>query len=189
MIIAAKTGRRMQTSASFCKDGLLLQYDRLPAGEVAWFDHDRLARGEPLENFHPVARFPPGPDPLLHGKTVLDAEHLLDAGEGHDRRGRHKDGGAVVLDYDLRARECTGAQPAFPVRDLGLHDKRTVLFLDRRTQSDHAPVMLCMVTFRPHADRLPGPHIGRLTLRHRHPQARGGMRTRATTRAPPATNS
>src|SRR5512139_4259841 len=135
MSIAAKTGRRMQISASFCKYALPRHADRRSGGEVAGVDHHRLAGGDTLEDLHPVARAPTGPDPLLHGAVALHHEDLLEAGEGRDRRGGHEDGRATGLDDDLGAREGPGPEPALAVRHRGLHGQGTALLLDGGTHA------------------------------------------------------
>jgi len=92
----------------------------------------------PLRESRPDPGTAAGPDPLLHRLSVLDDEHLLEAGEGHHRRGRKHDGGAVGVDHDLGARERAGAKLPALVRHLGLDDQRAVLLLDGRAQAGHA---------------------------------------------------
>src|SRR4029450_11352769 len=110
MSMAAKTGLRMQTSASFCiqvttvemERGILPSWtplaalalrahgDRLTRGEPSGLDDDRFAGGDPLDPLDGVAALPSRPDALLDDAPLAHAEHLRDAGEGHDRARRHE---------------------------------------------------------------------------------------------------
>ena len=142
----------------------------VPPTRFPGFGHDRLARGDPFENLHPIAGTAAGPDPLFHGLPVLDDEHLLEAGEGHYRRGRNHDGGAVGLDHDLGARERAGAKLPVLVRHLGFDVQRAVLLLDGRAQAGDTAGVHRGVSLQQDPDRLPDPHGGSVPFRHRHPE-------------------
>src|ERR1700742_753116 len=95
--MAAKTGRRIQISASFCityLNSLPDDADLFAAHEVAGLDDDRIARLDSGEDLHLVA-FPAALlDPLLAGGVAVGAghtDHLVDPGEGDDRGGGDED--------------------------------------------------------------------------------------------------
>src|SRR5258708_29378708 len=99
MSMAAKTGRRMQTSANFwmappppprsrafpLRSSHYL--DGLAADQVAGMHDHRLAGGDAVQHLDQLAGAAAGLDLALAGAARFDADHPLDAGKGDDRPG------------------------------------------------------------------------------------------------------
>src|SRR6266545_2132651 len=147
--MAAKTGRRMQTAASVfmavsasARDGRCRRAraaggpvargqvggiddaHALAADEIAGIDDDLLAAIEAADDLDPVALAAAGVHALLDALAILHDEHLVDAGEGDDRRGRNHDRLLLRLDDDLGVREGAGAQLTLRVRHFRFHHQR-----------------------------------------------------------------
>src|SRR5262245_708726 len=90
-IMVAKTGRLMQTSASFCTGELAFGGDGLAGREIARLEHDGLARIEAGHDLDAVARAPSRLHADLHDLALAHGEHLLDARERHERGGGNAD--------------------------------------------------------------------------------------------------
>src|SRR5690242_1574841 len=90
-IIVAKTGRLMQTSASFCTRALPLGGHSLAGRQVAGLEHDRFAGLEPGHDLDAVVGAAAGLHADLDDLALSHHEHLLDAGERHERRGGDAD--------------------------------------------------------------------------------------------------
>ena len=106
MSIAAKTGRWMQISASFCMARFRCAH---PAGAAATGARPPATRtgvpstrlpgsaitgspaARPLDDLDALGVAAADGDALLDDLAVLDAQHLLDAGKGDQRGGRHDD--------------------------------------------------------------------------------------------------
>src|SRR5712691_10248694 len=168
-IIDAKTGRRMQTSASFCTyrtPGAVIAPasldDRhgLAADEISWLDDDGLTGGEALEDLDALLFLPARRHALLDRAAVLHAEHLLDTGEDDDRRRGHEDRRLIGPHHDLGLGERARAQYRALVRHLGLDRQRSVLLLDRRGQPDDAAAVDGRITLDRYPDLLAHAHAG-----------------------------
>ena len=105
---------------------------RLPGGI-----DDRLPRLHARDDLDPVAEPAAGGDAQLLALAVADREHLLHAGEGDERRRRHRHDAVVRLDDHLGLGERAGTEAAGRVGDLRLDEQRPVLLGDRRGQARH----------------------------------------------------
>jgi hypothetical protein len=181
MIMAAKTGRRMQTSASFCTavpsgpgrrdaGGSRLHRHRLTGGQVARLDDHRVPGPEPREDLDPIPRPAAGLDADLDGLVLLHGEDLLDAGERHDGGRGHRDHADVAHHHDVGLGERPRAQHGPLVGHLRLDEQRAALLADgRRDAGDAAPVLAGHALDR-HGHELALAHAARIALGHGQPE-------------------
>src|SRR5688572_10098496 len=102
MIMVAKTGRLMLTSASLRK-GLPRDDHGLAGREVAGLQHHLLAGLQTCDDLDAVVGASPRLYADLDDLALADDEQLLDARERHERRCRHADDGLGGLGDDVGA--------------------------------------------------------------------------------------
>src|SRR5689334_18185511 len=112
-IIDAKTGRRIQISASFCitYDGSLVNhFDSLPGLQVARINHHFFTDVNAGHNLRKLRTATTGRDRTLERFSVLHDDYFLDSSKRYDRVVRHRDRHLRVVRHDFGVRKRPGPQ-------------------------------------------------------------------------------
>src|SRR6185369_3595693 len=110
-IMVAKTGRRMQISASFCNCfyvpfvALFNYFDSLPRLQVARIDDDFFTDIDSGHNLRKIRSTATGRDGFLQRFSILDHDHLFDTRKRDDRVVRHSDRHLRIVRDDLGVRK------------------------------------------------------------------------------------
>ena len=162
----AKTGRRMQISASFCIRSRLFTWTGWPPTRFPGSATTGSPALSPVDDLHAIPLATSGLHAHLDAAPVTNGEHLLDPREDDDGRDRHEHRRLVGGHDDLGPGEGPGPEPPLRVGDLGFHRQRAALLLDRRRQPRHPPAIGGGVSLHPHPDLLAHPDPGGRALGH-----------------------